>query len=251
MEALRVRLHGLFQSFRLPLAYKYQRTLSFPPLTTLFGMIGSCLGRDVKQTHCELPLHMQIACTGKKGAINRDLMSYRAIQGKGIKPDVVEREFIPFIELALYIAAEKDWLDRLEKAFIEPVGALVLGRADELITASSVERCQLIEPLATASKDKPIYALPGLYLGNVRPCLRFDAAANSKYETPTSFSLPNGFEYSDSHGPRTSDISKFREFTQLTSRWPINTEKLSKEWMVNPDEEAALQFATMDRANSG
>ncbi len=251
MKTLEVTLEGLFQSFRLPLAFKYQRTLRFPPPTTLFGLLGSVLGKDAKFTHYELPKQIKIACIGQKAPINRDLMTYRAIQGKSVKPEVIEREFIPFINLSLFIHAEEELLQELENAFYEPVGAMVLGRADELITAKVVKRIEVRE-IGSLPSQESIYFRPGLYPGNIRDMLDFKVEQEffSRYEAPESFSLPNGFEYIDNLGTRKVNIFDFKEFTQLTSKWPAKKDKLDSNWKIHNNENFIIPFTTLDRRNS-
>ncbi len=251
MTTLEVTLEGLFQSFRLPLAFKYQRTLRFPPPTTLFGLLGSVLGKDVKFTHYELPKQIKVACVGQKSPVNRDLMTYRAVQGKSVKPEVIEREFVPLINLSLFIHAEDELLQELEQAFYEPVGAMVLGRADELITAKDVKRIELRE-VGNLFSQENIYFRPGLYQGNIRDMLdfKFEQESFSSYEPPESFSLPNGFEYIDNMGTRKVNISDFKEFTQLTSKWPVKKDKLDSNWKIHNNENFIIPFTTLDRRYS-
>lgn len=138
MELLKVVFKGWTATPRLP-QVKSGKALSIPipSYSTLLGLIGCCLGREVSPS--EVRIGFEYRCD-EQMAIDLETTHRLAwINGK-IKPHpkgtaVTEREFHINPELIMFVDAIH-WQD----AFLNPVGIPCLGRSQDLLWITQIER---------------------------------------------------------------------------------------------------------------
>lgn len=150
VDAIRLHVQGLLNSFRDPKSHKIHRTLPFPPRTTLIGLAGAALGlsEDVVWKECEgvrvavvdVSKASDLGGTGKA----EDLVKYKKYKDSTTETSLYVRELLYKPEYMIYYTSEKEeLLDKIFSAFQNPVYALSLGRDDELITIKSIEKTNL------------------------------------------------------------------------------------------------------------
>lgn len=142
--AVRVMAAGVFNSFRDPTSHKTQRTLYLPPRTTLLGIAGAALGVPKDRLESLKHLHVSAVLAGIEG-VARDLWYYRSVKYEGrrgfsVGPSLVFRDLLYKGRFILYFQTENsEEIERIRNAFLDPVYALTLGMADELVRVESSE----------------------------------------------------------------------------------------------------------------
>lgn len=162
MDAIRLHVQGLLNSFREPKSHKIHKTLPLPPKTTLFGLAGAAMGlsestlwKECKDLHAAV---VDVSKDSDLGGVGKaeDLIKYKKYKDSDIETSIYVRELLYKPEYVIYyISKKKDILERLFSAFLNPVYALSLGRDDELITIKSVEKVNL-EPLESGEFEETI-----------------------------------------------------------------------------------------------
>ena len=139
MKALRLRLRGDFNSFRMPASMRYQRTYLYPPRTTLLGLAGAALGLGEAELQEVYDRYKVSVVLESYQGLVLDLWSITKIKTTQNERSVVTRELIYRPEYTMYYFSEEyseQDLSRLSEAFEDPAYPLTLGRSDELVVAS-------------------------------------------------------------------------------------------------------------------
>ena len=194
MQALRLYIEGDFNSFPFPKEMKYQRTASFPPKTTLIGLMGAAIGLKEKELE-ELYDSVLVGIVMESlGGTAKDL--WKIIKPKSGEDEsaVITREILYNPVYWLYFAPQPRYkCDELKEAFFNPAYPLTLGRSDELI---------LIRYGAIETVDLKEAEIDACYRHTVLP---FDyreeeyefeeVPSGTPFKIPQTFKIPTRFEY--------------------------------------------------------
>lgn len=143
LNAIRVTLSAYTASFRVPSFVGHQRTLTVPPLCTVFGLLSAAAGRWILPNEVEW---LAYRCEYESKAMDLeaiyqfDRASERAIPLPKPHPKtrtVLNREFLTMPSLTLYLTP--DW----EMPFRRPRYALLLGRTQDVAMVESIARVTL------------------------------------------------------------------------------------------------------------
>lgn len=212
MYLLHIELRGLTASFRVPHMFKYHRSLPLPPYTTVVGMFGAAIGRDMATTQEIFKSSgLKVGITGTfKGGCND---TWRILTTKNPENDVVERQILYKPRYHIIFYGEIEAIKLCERAFLCPAYPLSLGRPDDLVNAIVHEpfNCnseQLNELRNTVIVVDPAKGIPALKVSDSL----FDiddpldhGPSTLLYRLPVHFDFTNGFSYE-----RTAD--KHRDF---------------------------------------
>lgn len=188
--------------------YKYHRSLPFPPYTSVVGMFGAAIGKDMataQEIFKSLALKFGIAGYYAGGCND----TWRVLTTQTSENDVVERQilFKPRYHIIFY--GDESTIRFCERAFRYPIYPLSLGRPDDLANAFvhdvieyrpedlQVLRNTVVVGVPSARVDESLFDIddptdPG-------PCTLL-------YRLPVHFRFENGFTYE-----RTAD--EYRDFT--------------------------------------
>ncbi len=197
MEGLAVTLSAPVASFRRPLDINFQRTLLLPPPTTCLGIAGAALGLSESElwrrggllSGLKVSVLLEPSpVTGGDPAVARDLWKVLKIKNKKFaERSPYFRELLFFPRYTLLFAGESSLLERLAKAFADPVYPLSLGREDELA------RVEAIEKTAFSPGDSVLFGT--MVPGTLRELeAKVKLAPGLRVEPPSVEVLPLGFE---------------------------------------------------------
>jgi len=193
MQALRLHVIGSFNSFRMPQEMRYHGTYLFPPKTTLVGLLGAALGlEDRKLGRLYDSTLIGIVMEKFEGRV-RDLWRITKLKRTEAESAVIVREmlFNPVYWFYLSSSLEEYQLEKLKKAFYDPVYPLTLGRSDELVSVRSIEIVNLQE-----AENDMCYKWTVLPFDYREKKYKFEEIDFSKPITvPQVFQLPRSFEY--------------------------------------------------------
>ena len=186
MQAVRLRVKGNFNSFRVEGGLKYHRTYHIPSKTTLIGLLGAAMGLEDVDLN---PLFGSVktnAILTKFNGIASDLWLITKLKSH-VKPESspIIREMLFQPEYSLYYSIPEPSsikLDYIFNAFYDPIYALTLGRSDEMIEILDIKKVTL-QPISNAYFKNTI--LPFNYKDF------FDGYENVTLLQGQSFSLPN------------------------------------------------------------
>lgn len=215
--------------------YKYHRSLPLPPYTSVIGMFGAAIGKDMA-TAQEIfkSLKLKVGIAGSYAGGCND--TWRVLTTKNPENDVVERQilFKPRYHIILY--GNESSIRFCERAFRHPVYPLSLGRPDDLANAiiHDVSECEpedlhdlcntVVVGVPSAQVNESLFDIddptdPG-------PCTLL-------YRLPVHFLFKNGFSYE-----RTVD--DYKDFTfignhQITLKDPVKGFKIEKNSIVGKE----------------
>jgi len=192
MQALRLRIKGSFNSFRLAQEMRYQTTYFYPPKTTLIGLVGAALGFEDKKLEKVYDKTFVGIILDRLDGQAKDL--WRIVKPKRTEEEktVVIREMLYNPVYWFYFSfVSKDDLEKLKEAFRDPFYPLTLGRSDELIFIDSLD----VVDLRKADKDA-CYRWTVLPFDYRDKNFKFEGVSFSKpFSVPQVFKIPTGFEY--------------------------------------------------------
>jgi CRISPR-associated protein Cas5t len=160
MRFIRIKAKGCLNSFRQPDFHTYHKTFPLPLKTTVGGMIGSALGISPEEVNNEwlLPDRFFMGIIGFNNGKANDLWQIRKNEGKQIKAfndgkadapyktAVIVRELLYSMDFVLYLTfKEESDLDLIFDKMCNPAWALSLGREDELIRITTIDKIALEE----------------------------------------------------------------------------------------------------------
>ena len=138
MYRLHIEIRGLTASFRVPYMYKYHRSLPLPPYTSVVGMFGAAIGKDMaaaQEIFKSLELKVGIAGSYKGGCND----TWRVFTTKNPENDVLERQILFKPEYHIVFYGQESSIRICQRAFLYPVYPLSLGRPDDLANAKVYE----------------------------------------------------------------------------------------------------------------
>ena len=141
MKAYRVKITSWTASFRYPnFILGFQPTLEVPPLSTVLGLISAAAGRYLTFDRLQIGYYFDFAAKAsdleKIYQIPVDKKGRMVM--KGIKSNVINREFLYDCQLILYLTDA-----RLAGYFANPVHQLVLGRSQDLASVREIKEVEL------------------------------------------------------------------------------------------------------------
>ena len=143
MKAYRIKITSWTASFRYPnFILGFQPTLEVPPLSTILGLISAAAGRYLTFDRLQLGYYFDFAAKSsdleKIYQIPVDKKGRMVM--KGIKSNVIKREFLYDCQLILYLTDKQ-----IASYFESPVYQLVMGRSQDLATVREIEEVELHE----------------------------------------------------------------------------------------------------------
>lgn len=206
--------------------YKYHRSLSLPPYTSVVGMFGAAIGKDMA-TAQEIfkSLKLKIGIAGSYTGGGND--TWKVLTTKNPENDVVERQILYKPRYYIIFCGDESAIHICERAFQYPAYPLSLGRPDDLanvmvqdVSKSEPEdlhvlRNTVVVGIPQAQVDESLFDIndptdPG-------PCTLL-------YRLPVHFLFKNSFAYE-----RTAD--DYRDFTfigdhEITLKEPVKGLKI-------------------------
>lgn len=208
MYRIYIEIRGLTASFRVPYMYKYHRSLPLPPYTSIVGMFGAAIGKDMA-TAQEIfkSLNLKVGIAGSFAGGCND--TWRVLTTKNPENDVVERQILFKPKYHIIFYGDESSIRFCERAFRCPVYPLSLGRPDDIANVivrdvsvgepeDLADLCNtVVVGVPSAQVDENLFDIddpkdPG-------PCILL-------YRLPVHFRFENGFTYE-----RTAD--DYRDFT--------------------------------------
>ncbi len=208
MHLLHIEVSGLTASFRVPHMYKYHRSLPLPSYTTIVGIFGAAIGKDM-QTSQELFKYFNLKVGVAGASMSRYNDTWRVLTTKNSERDVIEREtlFKPKYHIIFY--GEKKIIQLCEKSFKSPIYPISLGRPEDIANIAVHDIIEQEPEELEVLRNTVISGMPALQvedtLFNIEdptdpgPCIML-------YRLPVNFKFKDGFSYE-----RTAD--DYRDFT--------------------------------------
>lgn len=143
MKAYRIVITSWTASFRCPnIISGVQPSLECPPLSTIYGLLSSCLGIPITPTDCGFAYCFRHTSRtfDLETILKVELDKKKGIPTKKGTSDIVRREILFDNVLTLYIKDEK-----LANSFFSPFFPLLLGRSGDLASVISIDSVE-IEP---------------------------------------------------------------------------------------------------------
>jgi len=226
MTVFHIVLKGLTASFRVPYMFKYHRSLPLPSYTTVVGIFGAAVGRDMAtaQTLFEhLGLKIGIAGT-HKGSCND---TWRVLTTKNPESDVVERQILYKPLYHILFEGSESAIHICEKAFRYPVYPLSLGRPDDIANAIVYPPFDAETESVHQLRNTVIMGTPSARVEDslFDPDDPTDSGPSTLlYRLPIHFHFKNGYTYE-----RVAD--KFSDFTfignhNITLKQPVDGYRL-------------------------
>ena len=230
MFVLHVELLGLTASFRVPHMFKYHRSLPLPPYTSIIGMFGAAIGKDMAIAQVIFEnFKIKMGISGSSAGSFND--TWRVLTTKNPERDVVERQIFykPRYNI-LFCSNDKCIIEYCEKAFRYPIYPLSFGRPDDLVNAK-------VHPSFT-SEVQPLQELKDTIIVGI-PTAQVEASLFDS-EDPTDpgpctllYRLPIRFRFINGN-PHERIAADFRDFTFIGSRkikvkTPVNGIKISRD----------------------
>ena len=194
VDAIRLRVRGLFNSYRDPKTHKIHRTLPFPPRTTLVGLAGAALGLSEDVLWGEYKdLQVAVVDISKENSLHGvgradDLIKYKKYKDSDVETSILIRELLYKSEyLIYYTSSKKNALEKIHEAFLHPKYALSLGRDDELIMLHEIEKVNLM-PLESGDYGETILPFNPATEG-----FHIDITTQKYFEPCTLATLPSQF----------------------------------------------------------
>lgn len=212
MKVIKFSVQGLLNSFRIPDFQTYQKTLMFPPKTTVCGMIGAALDWSPQEVNEKIIPEIEIAICIKNliGPV-RDLWKIQKIIQKAdlTKPGAVVidnhtyygavmiRELLSQPHYIIYLKSRnQQLLELIFEKLQNPAWALSLGHDDELVLLKNLQWIEIIESQITEFCDTVLpFDISGLYK-IVTNSLQA-AKIPQKLTPPLINNLPVRFHYED------------------------------------------------------
>jgi CRISPR-associated protein Cas5t len=141
IELIKIKVHGITNSFRIPFHMTVHDTLTIPPKTTIIGMLGAALGYSrIDANLVALYNNTYVGILGSSKAKYYDLMRIYKLAPKA-KPGQLQRQINYDNLYTIYIENSRN-LDAIYMALKNPVYALSLGKAHEIINMSEISKTE-------------------------------------------------------------------------------------------------------------
>lgn len=139
-KAIRFRVEGVLNSFRIPVFKKYHKTFLAPPKTVILGMVSNIMGESEEFYYNLLnsDIYVSVVIKNIEGKA-KDLWRYRDKGNSIIRRDkLFKSEYMIFIH-----SQDLELLDKIETSLKFPKAIPSLGLDDELINILDVESVEL------------------------------------------------------------------------------------------------------------
>ena len=204
MKAIRFKIKGVLNSFRIPFFRTYHRTFLAPPKATITGMLCNISLRSQKEFFEileEEKIKVSVVIDKIEGR-SKDLWSYKTRDRKNRGKSVVRRDRLFMPEYWVYLKIDDESMKNdILKALKNPQNIPSLGLDDELVLISDVEEIELVEETENRI-NSVFYDMGKTYKAYV-------VDVHSAIELPVSNVTATKFKAFDKKGKRIS-----REVTQ-------------------------------------
>jgi CRISPR-associated protein Cas5 subtype I-B len=143
VKAVRFRVEGVLNSFRIPLFKKYHKTFLAPPKTVVLGMVSNIMGESEEFYYNLLNSDISVSVViedidGK----TKDLWRYRTDKGTSI----IRRDRLFKPQYIIYIHSEDlELLNKIENSLRFPKSIPSLGLDDELVNIADIKTVELVQ----------------------------------------------------------------------------------------------------------
>jgi CRISPR-associated protein Cas5t len=184
-------------SWRPPEALTYHRTFPLPPYTTLVGVLGAAMGLDLQSAYRFAAAHeLQLGVGGRHEGEARDLWKFQKLKDQTIERDILLRELLIDMRMALVVACrESDVAESIAAAFQHPAYPLTAGTSDSLLQPVRVS-------VAQAEREETFQPLFALVFGEISPTYvpyakLQDIPLMRSVRAPSVERIPTGFAFDD------------------------------------------------------
>ena len=183
-------------SFRIPESHTFQQTLSLPPVTTLTGLMGAALGLNFENAmKCRKENGILFGVRGSNKGEMRDLWKYNKIKSGESLKDVLIREYLTDVMLAIAIGSEsREALSKVKDSFSNPKYALSAGNSDDLLKVCSVGNITEVKEEQWSEFENTV--LPGNQTFQYESLIDLkNTPITYKIKAPQVFLLPTEFSF--------------------------------------------------------
>lgn len=140
MFAFIIKALAITASFRIPESHTFQQTLSLPPVTTLTGLMGAALGLNFEGSmKFRREKVILFGVRGSNKGEMRDLWKYNKVKSGESLKDVLIREYLTDVSLAVVVGSEdRGTLSEVKDSFSNPKYALSAGNSDDLLKVCTI-----------------------------------------------------------------------------------------------------------------
>ncbi|MGH9953176.1 MAG: CRISPR-associated protein Cas5 [Nitrososphaeraceae archaeon] len=204
MQAVRLRVKGSFNSFRIYTSIRYHKTFHVPTKTTLISLLGAAIGWNEAEIESMYSRIRTNALLDRHNGTMTDLWSITKIKTDAPdKPEssLVSREMLFEPEYTIYYNISPNGnmrnmqYDDILLAFNDPAFPLTLGRSDEMIEI--LEKPKIIELISHAINEDHYYRntiLPFNYREYFDGYERKVVKQGYTFNLPQVLNIPTGFE---------------------------------------------------------
>ncbi len=182
-------------SFRLPETHTFHKTLPLPSYTSCIGLLGAALGYGLEESQRFVEENkVCVGIGGRDRGTFKDLWKYRKVKSGEVVSDVLLREYIVDLSLALVYGTEDNAMaQRIARGFNDPVYALTAGHSDSLLVLYSVELMETDwEPLESVYFCAVPQDMTGAYQADESV---LDLPLTESIRAPQVFNLPVRFSF--------------------------------------------------------
>lgn len=214
-------------SFRDPGGQLYHATLPLPPISTIIGIAGAAMGFEFKQIWEFFKVHnIRVGTRNMRGSMpgkGLDLWKYQKIVSSEVRSDILKREFLFRPTYGLYYGCEnREPLEQLRHAFLDPAWALTLGTSDDIALIEKVSNVVGVKKSNGDAVDLRYSLVPGDQTDNYS--FYWETISNTPVRTllelPTVKQLPVDFSFT-AEGERKG--SRYKPFTFLSGTHYLKT----------------------------
>jgi len=182
-------------SFRLPETHTFHKTLPLPSYTSCIGLLGAALGYGLEESQQFVEENeVRVGVGGRDRGTFKDLWKYRKVKSGEVVSDVLLREYVVDLSLALVYGTENNAMaQRIARGFNDPVYALTAGHSDSLLVLCSVELMETDwEPLESVYFSAVPQDMTGAYQADKSV---LDLPLTESIRAPQVFNLPVRFNF--------------------------------------------------------
>lgn len=183
-------------SFRVPEEHTFQSTLPLPPITALKGLVGAAMGLGFEDAMAfSKAKGLSFGVYGGSTGFARDLWKHQKIKSGEVVSSVLTRDLLFNFNLDLLIVGnEKEVLNAVRTAFLDPHYVLTMGTSDDIAKILSVGEVDKPKIISVDVVEKT--CLRGNYLD--RDLISLDIRTvplNSIIRPPRVYILPTEYSF--------------------------------------------------------
>ena len=140
-ELIKINAHGLSNAFRIPLHMTVHDTFPLPMKTHIIGMMAAAMGIERSSSYIHyMYSNIMVGITGKTLSRYYDLITLYKFKGEKY-PEIsqLQRQMNYENNYIIYVYTENKLLHKIYEYLKNPVFALYLGKASEIINIKNVE----------------------------------------------------------------------------------------------------------------